>query len=364
MALSGCVLAVATAWLSSVVSGAAETIIIPATSSEVAGGLSPLNWIRTTDGIHSMVCGASFKLKFKDTGAVGLKVDTARHRYSAGSRYPILSWSVNGGPEQTHQLVEGESEIPLSTGVKEPVIDFHIKGFSPFEDRFTGDVPTNAVSITGFSVEGSGKVIAPAPEPVWLNIGDSILSGDGAAYQKDQGRPPDDRWAAAGEARASYGYLLARHFGHRESRLAFGGNSWTGGLAKIPPVTDLVDRITSTKSRLTKDKLVPVPQVVLINLGENRVPAGETIVAALEKLRERCTADTRIIVMIPVSGKGRAEISAAVNAYQKAENDKRVHLVDAGAITFDTADGQHPTAPGHRSIYQAVLPEFEKILKP
>ncbi|MES2658913.1 MAG: hypothetical protein V4689_09855 [Verrucomicrobiota bacterium] len=342
---------------------AGKSRIIASSDPQVLAGLSPLNWIRTVDGIHSSVCGASFKFKFANTGRVVLNVDTTRLHYSAPSRFPVLGWTVNNGPVQSHQLAAGETQIILSDGVASPVIDFHLKGFSPFEDRFRGDIPPNAVTITGFTVAPKCQLTAPAAAPLWLNIGDSILSGDAAAYVRDQGRPPDDLWAASGEPRASYGYLLASHFGYQESRLAFGGYAWTGGLANNPPVADLVDFITSTTSRLANGKLIPAPRVVLINLGENGTPPVEAVVSSLTKLRERCAPDTRIMVMIPVSGRARAELTSAVEVYQQAGKDPHLHLIDLGKVAFDTADGQHATAAGHRAIYQTALPLFGRIVK-
>ena len=200
------------------VTGAAATPprVIPITDPQVLAGLSPLNWIRGADAVHSPVCGASFNLAFVKTKRVVLNVDTSHLNYPASARFPILAWTVNNGLLQTHQLSSGETAVTLSDSVSNPVIDFYIKGLSPFEDRFHGDVPANAVTLTGFSVAPQCRVVAPPAAPVWLNIGDSILSGDAAAYATKQGRPPDDQWAASDDARASYGYLLANHYGYRE----------------------------------------------------------------------------------------------------------------------------------------------------
>jgi len=341
----------------------ASTRVISATDPQVLAGFSPLNWIRTADAIHSPVCGASFKFAFLDTKRVVLNVDTTRLNYPSPSRFPILAWTVNNGALQTHQLVAGESAVILSDSIANPVIDFYIKGLSPFEDRFHGEVPANAVSIAGFTVAPKCRLTVPPAAPLWLNLGDSILSGDAAAYAKEQGRPPDDQWAGSDDARASYGYLLAKHYAYRESRLAFGGYGWAGGGGNNPDVAGLVDRITSSSSRLTGEKLLPCPEVVLINLGENGAPQAETVIAALTKLRLRCLPETRIIVMIPVSGRARAEVTAAVESYLQTSKDARTHLVDLGTIKFETADGQHPTAAGHQSIYKAALPFLDKLLK-
>ncbi len=340
----------------------ADSLMIPADNVQVLAGLSPLNWICTPNAIHSPVCGASFRLAFLDTKRVVLNLDTSHLNFPSPDRFPILAWSVGKGPLQIHQLAAGETSLTLSESVANPVIELFIKGMSPFEDRFHGDVPVNAVTVTGFTVDPKCHIVAPPAAPLWLNLGDSILSGDAAAYAAKQGRPPDDRWAASDDARASYGYLLAKHYGYTESRLAFGGYAWSGGGGNNPQVADLVDQPTSTRSRLTDGKLQPCPNVVLVNLGENGAPKAETVIAALKKLRQRTSATTRIFVMVPVSGKARAEVTSAVNTYLESSKDVQTHLIDLGQIQFEVADNAHPTAAGHQSIYQAALPYFDRLL--
>ena len=208
---------------------------IPATDANVLKSLSPYNWNIGKEFISSTVIGASITLQFHATRHVALTVSADNIATNVPSRYPIMAWSVNGGMLQTHQLAANETTVSLTSDIANPVIDLYIKGMSPFEDRYTGDVPVNAVKIRGFSVDTGGTVTQTKyPAKVWLNIGDSIMSGDGAAYAEKQGRPPDDSWAASDDGRASYGYLLAHHYGYRESRLAYGGYDWGGGLAQIP----------------------------------------------------------------------------------------------------------------------------------
>ncbi len=344
------------------VSGAAA-LEIPATDAAVLAGLSAYNWTIGGDGISSTVIGASIALQFHGTRQVALSVNTGNIATKIPSRYPIIAWTVNGGDLRTHQLTANETTVPLSSGVADPAIELYIKGMSPFEDRYTGDVPPNAVKILGFSIDKGGTVTASKhPVPVWLNIGDSIMSGDGAAYAENQGRPSDDSWGASDDGRASYGYLLARHYGFRESRLAYGGYDWGGGLARIPSLSALIDSRTSTASRLHQGKLDPIPSVVLINLGENGIPSEVDVTQALDKIRSRVAPDTKIIVMIPVSGKGRTELTRAFKGYKSAAGDKNAFLVDLGTVAFATCDGVHPTSEGHRAIYAAALPAFDAIL--
>lgn len=341
----------------------ADSTVIAMSDTNVLNGLSPLNWVRKPGFVASSICGASLKVGFSGTSRVALRIDTRTIGTKVASRFPILAWSVNQGPMQTHQLVQGETSVPLSSGPTNPTIDLYLKGLSPFENRYAGDTPENAVKITGLLLDAGGATRPISlPSRVWLNIGNSIESGDAAAYATAQGRPSDDTWAASDDGRASYGYLLADHYGYRESRLAYGGYNWGGGLAGIPNLSELVDNITSTVSRLTDGYLAPRPDIVTINLGENGVPPANDVTSALAELRLRAGALTKVIVMIPVSGKARSAVTDAFNAYKNASQDGNIFLVDLGTLTYATADGGHPTAQGHRAIYNAALPAFDKLV--
>lgn len=338
---------------------------IPASDPQVRAGLSPYTWVQTPTGIGTAVCGGSLTVGFKGTRRVALRVDTSGIVLPSPLRYPILAWTVNGGPEQTHQLAAGEAAVPLAADVADPVIDLYIKGMSPFEDRFTGDRPPNSVWITGFEVDdGAATVTVPQPEGIWLSIGDSITSGDGAAYAEKQGRPHNDRWAESDDPRASYAWLLARHYGFRESRLAYGGYNWKGGLARIPALPALMEQRTSTVGRLEAGVLRPAPAVVIVNLGTNGRPTLPEVKDSLAVIRRCAGGDARLIVMVPVSGAARAEVTAGFNEYLAASGDSRANLVDLGRVSFATADGVHPTAAGHGQIVAAARPFFDRILAP
>lgn len=343
----------------------AAAVTIPTSDPQVRAGLSPYTWVQTPGGIGTAVCGGSLTLGFKGTRRVVLQVDTSGSVLPSPLRYPILAWTVNGGPEQTHQLAAGESAVVLATDVADPVIDLYVKGMSPFEDRFTGDRPPNSVWFTGFEVDdGATTVAVRQPERIWLSIGDSITSGDGAAHAEKQGRPHNDRWAESDAARASYAWLLARHYGYRESRLAYGGYNWKGGLAKIPAVPVLMEQRTSTVSRLDDGMLRPSPDVVLVNLGTNGRPTLAEVEDSLAAIRRCAGAEARLIVMVPVSGAARAEVTAGFKAYRAAFSDPWAHLVDLGKLSCITADGVHPTAAGHGQIFAAARPIFDEILGP
>ena len=130
----------------------------------------------------------------------------------------------------------------------------------------------------------------------------------------------------------------------------------------MPALATLIDQKTSTISRLTGGLLNPMPGVVLINLGENGAPALADVTNALVKLRHRVRPATKIIVMVPVAGTARLQVTQGFNSYTKATADANAFLVDLGAITYPTGDGQHPTALGHEMIYQDALPFFDPII--
>ena len=344
---------------------AVQPTVIPVTDTNVLKGLSLNNWVTKTNLISSTVEGASLTVGFNGTQNVSLRVNNSQLSGAVASRYPIIAWSVNGGPYQNHQLTATDTSVLLSSGVNNPVIDLYIEGMSPFEDRYTGDVPPDSVEFTGFIVDIGGTTTPVAiPVKVWLNIGDSIMSGDAALYSAGEGRPPDDDWAAADDARASYGYLLARHYGYEETRLAYGGYDWAGGLANVPALATLIDQKTSTISRLKNGFLNPMPSIVLINLGENGAPALSDVTNALVKLRSRVLPATKILVMVPVAGTAEAQVTSAFQSYTNATSDTNTFLVDLGPITYNTADGQHPTANGHKVIYEAALRFFDPLIAP
>jgi hypothetical protein len=337
--------------------------VIPVTDTNILNGLTLNDWVCETGFISSTVDGASVNVGFNGTQQVALQVDDSALAGAVASRYPIIAWSVNGGAFQSHQLTATDTSVLLASGVTNPVIDLYIKGMSPFENRYTGDVPPNSVKFTGFTVDtGASTTPVALPGKNWLNIGDSIMSGDEALYAAGQGRPPDDGWAASDDARASYGYLLARHYGYHETRLAYGGYDWAGGLANVPALTTLIDQKTSTISRLTGGFLNPIPDVVLINLGENGAPALTDVTNALFKLRRRVNPATKILVMVPVAGTARAQITQGFNSYTNSTLDTNAFFVDLGTFSYPTGDGQHPTAQGHRIIYQRALPFFDPLV--
>ena len=339
--------------------------VIPVTDPALLAGLSAYNWICQTGAVSTTVNGASLHLEVRGSHSLSLQVATDQFAGLAPGRLPVLAWSVNGGAVQVHQLVAGETLFPLVTNTPDPAVELYVRGGSPFEDRFRGAVPPNSVRITGLVADDGAALLRPTDlRPVWLNIGDSILSGDGAAYAAGQGRPPDDGWAASDDGRASYGWLLANHFGYRESRIAYGGYDWGGGMAGVPGLAKLIDQTTADASRLRADVLSPLPAVVLINLGENGTPSGSTVTNALAHLRRRLSPATTVLVMIPVAGRGRAEITAAVLNYQTATGDAALHLVDLGPLKFATCDGQHPTAAGHQTIYEAALSRLASLVPP
>ncbi|HOD82063.1 MAG: hypothetical protein BWX88_00767 [Planctomycetes bacterium ADurb.Bin126] len=337
--------------------------VIPVTDKDVQNGLSPWNWVCRDDYVTSAICGASLTVGFKGTRQVSLLVDVGHIKKLAPTRYPIIAWSVNGGALRSHQLAEGRTKIVLASDAADPVVDLYVKGMSPYENRYAGDVGAAAMKITGFAVdEGGAARPLDLPGKFWLSIGDSIMSGDGAAYAAGQGRPHNDRWPEAGDGRASYGCLLARHYGCREGRIAYGGYNWPRGMAGVPGLATLIDQKTSTVSRLNGQALSPLPDVVLINLGENGVPKDATVIEALTKVRSRVGPKAKIIVMVPVSGRGRAEITRAFNEYKSSAKDATAHLVDLGPLKFATCDGQHPTAAGHEAIFKAAVGRLDAIV--
>jgi hypothetical protein len=386
------------AFLFLIAAGSLADTTIPVTDANVRSGLSPYSWIVKDGLLNSSICGASLNVGFKGTKQVSILVASPMTTRKDPLRIPVIAWTVNGGPLQTYEFGLDEKSFVLASGVQDPVIDLYIKGMSPSELRwrtkpyakllpYDPDIALNSLSILGFTVDDGGTTVAaPQPEKVWLNIGDSILSGDGALHTKEQGRMK--AWATSSDAQASYKYLLAKHYGYREARLAFGGYNWNGGMAGVPKLETLIDQHADTLSRLTDELLKPAPAVTLINLGANGLTPEADIVAALNKVRSRIGKQCKLIVMVPTSGTAREVTAQALNDYRRAEKDSQAYLIDlgmtaeqrakfvallgpsnqaylteVGKFLFSTCDGLHPTAAGHRTIFETALPAFDAILK-
>gem|GEM_PF-379777 len=342
-----------------------DSKFISVMNKQVIAGLSPYNWVCESDFLGTTVNGASMTLGFGGTKKVRLLVDMEHMKSMSAGHYPVLSWTVNGGNLQSYQLVPGEQSVLLCSDVSDPKIDFYVKGMSPNGDRFNGVVPVNSLKIIGFAIDKGGSTVATElPPKIWLNIGDSIMSGDGAAYAEKQGRPKYDAWPMSDDGRASYGYLLAKHFGFREARIAYGGYRWTDGPA--PKLSVVIDKKNSITTRLVNGMLAPAPDMVLINLGQNYAPTDpieEEVAASLKKIRERIGKTATIVVMIPVSGALRDNLKKYFNAYKELSGDTNFHQIDLGDLKISTVDGLHPSAAGHETIFKAAVPAFEKILK-
>jgi hypothetical protein len=156
--------------------------IIPATDKQLLNGLSPYNWVCKENSISSSVNGAAITLHFKGTQQVILHVATDHLESKIPSRFPVIAWSVNGGMAQTYQLLADTNVVLLSTGLKDPSIEIYLKGTSPFEDRFNGDVPGNSLKITGFEVDAAGSLTSSnVSSKIWLSASQTLRLSGGQA---------------------------------------------------------------------------------------------------------------------------------------------------------------------------------------
>lgn len=175
--------------------------VVPMTDAAVRAGFSPYNWVTTADAASTTVCGAFVRVGFKGTRNVAVEVDTSRIDLPEASRFPILAWTINGGPEQSHQLVAGETSVTLCTDAADPVVDLFVKGMCPWINRYEGDPPSNAVTITGFRIDegGRGRWPSPSRRPGQVRI------RNGRPSSPHRRRSPDDLRAADARNREDRG---------------------------------------------------------------------------------------------------------------------------------------------------------------
>lgn len=105
---------VAGAGLAAFLSAASATAaVIGAGDPVVREASAPHVWVHAADGAGTSLCGAWIRLRFIGTRRVALVVDTAHMKLPSAARYPILAWTVDGGPEHTHRLAAGETSVTL-----------------------------------------------------------------------------------------------------------------------------------------------------------------------------------------------------------------------------------------------------------
>jgi hypothetical protein len=271
-------------------------------------------------------------------------------------QYPIIRYSVDGQAPVTVQLTPTTTSLPCAAGLSKGnhTLQFQLVAGYVFLDFWT---PVNVVRVTGFSLDDGASTILPTGAAAIraktaLFYGDSITNGDNTVANFKDGIT---NATATQDATVGYVQPIAAALDAEYGIVAYGGASWEGTAADrhTPGLMTFWQSYDASHSRLTAGRLLPVPDDIFINVGENSGPGPGDVLHLLTSLRAASSFETNIWVIVPFSGRARKDLTDGVAAYENAKpNDKRVVVLDTGdnpyltgnGPTAHSVDGTHPLA--------------------
>ncbi len=279
-------------------------------------------WDKSDDtAFHSYWGGAYLRAKFDGT-SVKVNADSA-----AGG--PNLLVSLDG--EAPHEA----REINL-TGLKNTVHTLVVG--APNQN--------SEVILRGLTLDAGARTLPVETRPIIEFIGDSITTGGGQKLPST----------------VNYAWMSAENLGADHTQIAFSGRALTSGFgcgADPLGLDAAYFRLKNfnhldEKPAVLWDFSAYIPQIVVINLGQNDQCGGESpdVMARsyadfLAEIRARLPRAT-IVALRPFGGPYETSVRQAVDERQ-AEGDKRVQFVDTTGWLGkgDFVDGIHPTEFGH-----------------
>lgn len=345
---------------------------------------SPYNWYRSgSEYAQTPNPGAYLKMGFTGTSlSVGIDVSSFTSANIPAAQYPVVRYSVDGGPATTLQLTATTKTLECAKGLKagnHSLLLQYVAGYV-FLDFWT---PINVLKVTGFTLDDSAMSAPPSgpnePQKRYaLFLGDSITNGDDdiATFAGGITNAVDTQDATIG-----YPSVVAAATKAEYGVVAYGGASWdstaadghTPGLMTFWSMFDKEHSrlVPSTGGYLPGPKFSPIPDDIYINMGENRPPHGDDVPKLLEALRVASNPNTHIFVIIPFSGRAREPLMDGLGQYREdATRDKNVFVIDlgdnpylpVGRATMFSVDGQHPLAALHAQLGAQIVAERARLL--
>ena len=329
---------------------------VPITDPHIA--YSPYNWYKSgSDFAQSPNPGAYLKMGF--TGSritINFDVSPLAKAGVPAAQYPLVRYSVDGGPAVTMQLSPATAAVPCAAGLApggHTLLLQYVAGYV-FLDFWT---PIDVVRILGFTLDDGAFTTAPSGAIAMqsknaLFLGDSITNGDNTVTTFAGGVT---NAVETQDATVGYPPVVAAGIGSEYGIVAYGGAAWDRNAADghTPGLMTFYSMLDSLHSRLVNGKLSPVPDDIFVNMGENAGPRGGDVPKLIASLRAAGDAATNIFIITPFSGRARSELASGLAAYQAAApSDTHVYPIDLGNNPYLTdsgptmlaVDGQHPLA--------------------
>jgi hypothetical protein len=322
---------------------------------------SPYNWhVSGSSYMLAVNPGAYFKIGFTGTSAA-IKVDTSALSGQA-KQYPRIRYSIDGGANQDYQLLSGDTQITLISGLTPGTHSLTLWFLSSDlydSDRWGG---VTSLKITGLVLDPGSTTVAPTLLPKRLiAFGDSET--EGAAATGNYITTELSNYSNYEDSTTAYVTGVAADLNAEYGQIAFGGQGWDNAFRGVPPLPNSWNYYYSTNSRLVGGLLNPTPDYLLLNMGTNGGVSSGTVVSNwLTSIRATTGATTDIFVIVPFNRTGSANITAGFNSYKTSSGDTKVFLIDLGSdgITYSTStptyshDGLHPNIVGHAQLRTLV----------
>lgn len=348
---------------------------------------SPWNWYGDGSAFQTTHFGAW--LKFGWTGRnLRLKVDVsmADRAGIASEAYPVIGYSIDGGPMRVLPLRRGDRERTLAANLPEGRhrCQAYLRWVGFGEERWRAGRQVGLWRVTGLRLDpGATTYRDPALRPRRaLFFGDSIL---GAAFNRGAETDSFQAWPE----------VVAERLDAEPGRVGFEGQSYSisgdASNGNVPalfipqnPRESTWDLLDSYHPRLVEGRFSPRPDFVFLCHGVNdanrHVPLAEveaSVRGLLPKIRTAAGPLAQIFVVIPFEGFNRVPIRAAFDAYraETASPDAKCHLIDLGEEASSRVedwvegkpvrrsfDGLHPNVAMHARLGEWVADRVTTII--
>jgi len=296
-----------------VVIAAATSVIIPVNDPAVYW--SPGNWDDYGTYKQTFAAGAYAKFSFSGVTSVDINIDmSAINAAGLSGSYPIVRTVIDGYIFNDVTLTSGTTTISrtgLSTGAH--TIEVLLRAIEPSWPRWSNPV---GLRITGFSLPNGGTYSAPTVRGNRMEYhGDSITEG----------------WVSAtisnNNALHTAVPLIAKALNAEYGQLGFSGQGYAVAGGSRPALPTSYLHYSEGRSRLVGGLLSPMPDYICVEHGTNGTNSQADVLTVIDGFRA-AAPNASIFMMVPANGKGRAEITGAVNA---RSSDAKLHLIDLGA---------------------------------
>jgi lysophospholipase L1-like esterase len=280
----------------------------------------------------------------------------------------FLDVSVDNGAAAQLRLHAGEGDYPLVDG---PEVSEHTVVLIRCNESWQG-----TCTFLGFDTGADGALLEPVKLPPrrLMFIGDSVTCGEMAAWAPQA----DPKRGSDGNARLSYGMILARNLGAQCALVSYGGRGiirdWQGNrdAGNAPQFYELA--LPDDPTVFWKHGLY-VPDAIGIQLGTNDFSRGipdqnEFVNAYVEFVRKVqrdapgaliFLMDSPILQDDPVGGPRRSALHSYLAEIVKRVASEKVILAPLSHYAGVPGNG-HPTGPEHREMAAELEPLLRREL--